>query len=71
VEAGFDSRAIFSAVEQDNVKNQLKAVTEEAVKRGAFGAPTFFVGEQIFFGQDRLDFVAEALTGGNSKNEAA
>ena len=37
------------------------ANTEEAVARGAFGAPTFFVGEEMFFGQDRLDFVEEAL----------
>jgi 2-hydroxychromene-2-carboxylate isomerase len=71
VKAEFDSRAIFAAIEQDDVKNQLKAVTEEAIKRGAFGAPTFFVGDQIYFGQDRLDFVAEALTGKDSKNEAA
>jgi 2-hydroxychromene-2-carboxylate isomerase len=33
------------------------------VARGAFGAPTFFVGEQMFFGQDRLHFVREALLG--------
>ncbi|HAB05567.1 MAG TPA: disulfide bond formation protein DsbA, partial [Alcanivorax sp.] len=31
------------------------------VERGVFGAPTFFVGEEMFFGQDRLDFVEEAL----------
>ncbi|TEP57098.1 2-hydroxychromene-2-carboxylate isomerase, partial [Pseudomonas aeruginosa] len=37
--------------------------TEEAVRRGVFGAPSFFVGDQLFFGQDRLDFVAEALAG--------
>ena len=43
------------------VKAQLVATTEEAVARGAFGAPTFFVGEQLFFGQDRLDFVRQAL----------
>ena len=43
------------------VKAQLVATTEEAVARGVFGAPTFFVGEQMFFGQDRLDFVREAL----------
>ena len=39
---------------------KLKAVTEEAVSRGVFGAPTFFVGKELFFGQDRLDFVEEA-----------
>jgi len=43
------------------VKDALKAATDEALSRGAFGAPTFFVGDQMFFGQDRLDFVAEAL----------
>jgi 2-hydroxychromene-2-carboxylate isomerase len=39
----------------------LKAVTEAAVQRGVFGAPTFFVADQMFWGQDRLDFVREAL----------
>jgi 2-hydroxychromene-2-carboxylate isomerase len=39
----------------------LKNNTEEAVKRGAFGAPTFFVSDEMFFGQDRLDFVEAAL----------
>jgi 2-hydroxychromene-2-carboxylate isomerase len=43
------------------VKDQLKAQTEAAVQRGVFGAPTFFVGEQMFWGQDRLDFVRAAL----------
>ena len=42
-------------------QGRLVANTEEAVARGVFGAPTCFVGEQMFFGQDRLDFVREAL----------
>jgi hypothetical protein len=42
-------------------KAALKTNTEEAVARGVFGAPTVFVGEAMFFGQDRLDFVREAL----------
>ena len=42
-------------------KEALKAATEEAVRRGVFGAPTFFVGDQMFWGQDRIDFVKEAL----------
>lgn len=58
---GFDAKALFALIEQDEVKNALKASTDEAVQRGVFGAPTFFVGEQMFFGQDRLDFVKEAL----------
>jgi 2-hydroxychromene-2-carboxylate isomerase len=43
------------------VKARLMTNTEEAVARGAFGAPTIFVGEKLFFGQDRLDFVRKAL----------
>ncbi len=50
------------AVSDQAIKDKLKAVTDEAVSRGAFGAPTFFVGEEMFFGQDRLDFVEEALS---------
>ncbi|MBP6505613.1 MAG: DsbA family protein, partial [Rhodoferax sp.] len=44
------------------VKESLKVRTQQAVERGAFGAPTFFVGEEMFWGQDRLDFVRAALT---------
>ena len=58
---GFDARAVLALASDPAVKEALKANTEEAVQRGAFGAPTMFVGEQMFFGQDRLDFVAEAL----------
>jgi 2-hydroxychromene-2-carboxylate isomerase len=43
------------------VKARLKADTEAAVARGMFGAPTFFVDGELYFGQDRLDFVEEAL----------
>jgi 2-hydroxychromene-2-carboxylate isomerase len=43
------------------VKEKLKANTESAVARGVFGAPTFFVNGDMFFGQDRLDFVEEKL----------
>lgn len=43
------------------IKDELKANTDEAVARGAFGAPTFFVGEQMFFGNDRFEFIEEAL----------
>jgi 2-hydroxychromene-2-carboxylate isomerase len=43
------------------VKAKLVANTEASVARGVFGAPTCFVGDTLFFGQDRLDFVREAL----------
>ena len=60
-EAGFDAAAFTAMVGDPAVKARLIATTEEAVKRGAFGAPTLFVGERMFFGQDRLEFVREAL----------
>ena len=60
--AGFDVEAFLALVGDPEVKARLVATTEEAVARGVFGAPTFFVGEAMFFGQDRLDFVREALT---------
>ncbi len=62
-DAGLDPAELMNRIGQQTVKDQLIANTEEAVNRGVFGAPTFFVGEQMFFGQDRLDFVAEALSG--------
>ncbi|MET3053199.1 2-hydroxychromene-2-carboxylate isomerase [Pseudomonas alkylphenolica] len=60
-QAGFDPEQIQAWCADAQVKEALKATTEEAVRRGVFGAPTCFVGEQMFFGQDRLEFVAEAL----------
>jgi 2-hydroxychromene-2-carboxylate isomerase len=62
--AGFDAAALQALVADAEVKARLIANTEAAVARGAFGAPTFFVGEQMFFGQDRLDFVREAAASG-------
>lgn len=59
--AGFDPMAVLSMTLAQEVKDRLKAATQDAVARGVFGAPTFFVGDQMFWGQDRLDFVKEAL----------
>ena len=53
--------AMLALASAQEVKDRLKAETEEAVRRGVFGAPTMFVGDQMFWGQDRLDFVREAL----------
>ena len=61
VAAGFDPAEVFALVNDADIKAALKANTEEAVARGVFGAPTVFVGDTMFFGQDRLDFVREAL----------
>ena len=60
-EAGFDADELVALTGDPEVKAKLVATTEEAVARGVFGAPTFFVGDAMFFGQDRLDFVREAL----------
>src|SRR5439155_16524777 len=60
-DGGFDPAEIDRLTNDPEVKAALRATTEEAVRRGVFGAPTLFVGEEMFFGQDRLDFVREAL----------
>jgi len=62
--AGLDAEYYLQAIQTDEVKDHLKANTQEAADRGAFGAPTFFVGDEMFFGQDRLHFVEEALAVG-------
>jgi 2-hydroxychromene-2-carboxylate isomerase len=59
--AGVSVDAFRELTARDDVKDRLKTGTEAAVARGAFGAPTFFVGDEMFFGQDRLDFIEEAL----------
>jgi 2-hydroxychromene-2-carboxylate isomerase len=60
-EAGFDPAEMLALSADPDVKAKLRSTTEEAVERGAYGAPTMFVGSEMFFGQDRLDFVAEEL----------
>lgn len=60
-DAGVNADTFAALVADVEVKARLAATTEEAVARGVFGAPTFFVGGQMYFGQDRLDFVREAL----------
>ena len=59
--AGLDAPALLEGAGDAAVKAELRANTDEAVARGAFGAPTFFVGDEMFFGNDRLDFVERAL----------
>lgn len=59
--SGLKTEEIEALANAPENKERLRANSDEAVARGAFGAPTFFVGETMFFGQDRLDFVEEAL----------
>ena len=60
-EAGLDGEALLTAAAMPEIKEKLKASSDEAVRRGAFGAPTFFIGETMYFGQDRMEFVVDAL----------
>ncbi len=59
--AGIDTEDFKARIGSPEVKNRLKANTDSAISRGVFGCPSFFVGDQLFFGQDRLHFVEEAL----------
>ena len=60
--ANLDSAALLALAEDPEVKAELMANTEAAAKRGAFGVPTFFVGEEMFWGKERLGQVEAALT---------
>jgi 2-hydroxychromene-2-carboxylate isomerase len=61
--AGLDGEAIAAAVQQQPIKDRLKANTEECAQRGGFGSPTFFVnGTDMYFGNDRLPLIRAALT---------
>lgn len=62
--AGFDADEVLRYCADDAVKDKLRQLTDEALERGVFGAPTMFVGDQMFFGQDRLHHVEKALQAG-------
>ena len=62
-DAGLDADGLLAAADDPEVKDALRTTTEEAIARGAFGAPTFFVGDEMYFGADRLPFVERALQG--------
>jgi 2-hydroxychromene-2-carboxylate isomerase len=60
-ESGLDADRILAMAQEQDVKDELLANTQNSVERGTFGSPTFFVGEEIYFGKDRLRDVEEAL----------
>ena len=62
-EAGLDGARTLARIQEQPVKDKLLANTEASVARGTFGAPTMFVGDEIFFGKDRLRDVEEAIAG--------
>ena len=59
--ADLPASEIANLSQDQAIKDELRANTEEAVERGAFGAPTFFVDGELYWGQDRVDAVMEAL----------
>jgi len=61
--ASLDPASLAKAITEPGVKDQLKQNTDELIARGGFGSPTLFVGDQMFFGNDRLPLVREALKG--------
>jgi 2-hydroxychromene-2-carboxylate isomerase len=66
-ESGLDGEKILATAQTQEVKDELLANTQNSVDRGTFGSPTFFVGEQIFFGKDRLRDVEDTIAAaGNS-----
>ncbi len=63
-DAGFDARNLLERAQTDEVKQGLVDNTSNAVERGAFGIPTMFVGDEMFFGKERLGQIAEELAKG-------
>lgn len=61
-ELGFPE--VAAQLDEPAYKDELKANTDDAIRRGAFGVPTFFVGSDLFWGHDRMDQVAKAIAAG-------
>jgi 2-hydroxychromene-2-carboxylate isomerase len=61
VESGLDAETLLALVQAQDVKDELLENTQRSVERGTFGSPTFFVGDEIYFGKDRLRDVEEAI----------
>jgi 2-hydroxychromene-2-carboxylate isomerase len=61
LESGLDADALLAGAQSPEAKQKLLDNTENAVERGTFGIPTFFVGNEIFFGKDRLRDVEEEI----------
>ncbi|WP_203142591.1 2-hydroxychromene-2-carboxylate isomerase [Marinobacter mangrovi] len=69
-DAGFDPKAVMDQCNAATVKQRLKAMTDEAIDKGVFGAPTLFVGDEMFFGQDRLWQVEQVLQSNTEKDHS-
>jgi 2-hydroxychromene-2-carboxylate isomerase len=62
--SGLDGARTLARIQDQEVKDRLLENTQASVARGTFGAPTFFVGDDIFFGKDRLRDVEEEIAAG-------
>lgn len=58
---GIEAEALFAGIAQAEVKDRLRANTDELIARGGFGSPTMYVGDDMYFGNDRLILVREAV----------
>ncbi len=58
---GIDGGALLAAAQTEDVALEHAAITDEAIERGVFGSPTYVYRDELFWGQDRLDFLARAL----------
>lgn len=61
VRAGLERQSFFSGIETDSCKTRLRTNTDELISRGGFGSPTIFVGDHMFFGNDRMPLIKAAL----------
>jgi len=65
---GIDADAFAEGIMQPDIRQALKANTDEAIARGVFGVPSFFVGDDMYFGNDRLDLLRLAVLATNAKS---
>jgi 2-hydroxychromene-2-carboxylate isomerase len=63
---GLDGSAVVGQTGDQAIKDRLRGNTDEAISRGAFGSPSMFVNEQLYFGNDQLPLVAQALRTGSA-----
>ncbi len=60
-QTGLDCEAVLKRSDSAEIRDELRAITDQAATRGVFGVPMFFVGNEMFWGKDRLDFVERWL----------
>lgn len=70
-DAGFDADVLMRMAQSSEVRAMYEANTQEAIDRGVFGAPTYVLDDEPFWGQDRLDFLERALAGNTTSAEPA